>query len=103
MTECKSCCVELKSDETDLCNRCKADAGWYYDHIAYNQDTDCIDMRKVKIECPYCGRVFAALLSKFTKQIRHFTTDNDGECHAAEMETFCTKCRNRITFKISCC
>ena len=77
-------------------------AGWYRDGIAYNPDSDCMDLRKVKIECPVCGREFAALLSKHTIPIRHFTTDSDGEQHAVEMKTYCVKCKTAFTFKLDC-
>lgn len=77
-------------------------AGWYHDDIAYNQKTDEMDYRKVKITCPVCNRKFAALLSKYTKVIRHFRIDSDGELPAVEFETYCRKCRTKSTFKLEC-
>ena len=77
-------------------------AGWYQDDIAYNPETDCMDLRKVKIECPGCGREFAALLSKHTKPIRHFSIDSDGEMPAVEMKSYCIDCETEFTFKLDC-
>lgn len=102
MPECSDCCAPLGKGEFGKCERCKSFAGWYDDSIAYNPDTDCMDLRKVKVTCPYCGRVFAALLSKFTKPMRQFSTDLDGLCMAVECESFCRVCHNKITFKINC-
>lgn len=101
MRECDICYAPLKPDETGICNRCKCDAGWYSDSAAYNENNDTVDLRKIKITCPFCGRKFAAMLSKFTKLKRHTCPDQDDECMAAEMETFCLKCRNTITFTLS--
>ena len=77
-------------------------AGWYRDGIAYNPETDCMGLRKVKIECPECGREFAALLSKYTTPIRCFTVDSDGEQWAAEMKSYCVNCETEFTFKLDC-
>jgi hypothetical protein len=77
-------------------------AGWYHDDIAYNPETDCMDLRKVKIRCPECDREFAALLSKHTAPIRHFTIDMDGELHAVEMKTYCMKCKTDFAFNLDC-
>jgi len=99
--ECSECCVPLRYNETDKCDRCRHDAGFYHIIIAYNPATDCMDMRKVKITCPICGRKFAALLSKFTKATRHYFIDLDCEDPAVEMKTFCRKCKSEITFRMS--
>ncbi len=77
MTECSNCYAPLKKGEVGICDRCRHDAGIYSDSIAYNQETDEMDLRKVKITCPICGRQFAALLSKFTKAVRHYYLDSD--------------------------
>ena len=101
-TECSNCFAPLREGEVDKCDRCKHYAGFYHDDIAYNPETDCMDLRKVKIICPICGRKFVALLSKFTKPIRHYFLDSDCEYPAVEMETFCRKCKSEITFKMDC-
>ena len=100
--ECSNCYAPLRENETDTCDRCKADSGWYNDNAVCNPKTDKMDYRKIKITCPFCGRTFAALLSKFTKPIRHFWLDFDCECPAVEMESFCRKCGSKFTFKMSC-
>lgn len=41
-------------------------AGNYDVEDAWNSDTDRFDQRKVKVECPSCERVFAALCSPHT-------------------------------------
>ena len=100
--ECSNCYAPLKETEIDKCDRCKHYAGFYHDSIAYNQKTDCMDLRKVKISCPICGRKFAALLSKFTEPIQHYFLDSDYEYPAVEMKAFCRKCKSEITFKMDC-
>lgn len=45
------------------------DAGDFNDEDAYSPDTDNFDGRKVRIPCPHCGRVTAALLSPLTEWI----------------------------------
>ena len=41
-------------------------AGSYSDEDCYNDDTDGFDRRKIKVDCPNCKRVFAALCSPRT-------------------------------------
>lgn len=103
MTECSNCFAPLKEGEVDICNTCRHDAGIYTDSIAYNQETDEMDLRKVKIICPICGREFAALLSKFTQAIRSYYLDSDCEIGAVGFETYCRKCKSNITFRLECC
>ena len=100
--ECSNCYAPLREGETEKCNRCKHYAGFYHDDIAYNPGTDCMDLRKVKISCPICGREFVAMLSKFTKPIRYYWLDLDCEMPAVEMKMFCRKCKSEITFKLDC-
>jgi hypothetical protein len=100
--ECSNCYAPLKEHESGTCDRCKHYAGFYHVDIAYNPETDCMDLRKVKITCPVCSREFAPLLSKFTEPIRHYFLDLDCEMPAVEMKTFCRKCKSDITFKLDC-
>lgn len=100
--ECTNCYAPLKNGEAGKCDRCRHDAGFYHSDIAYNPKTDEMDFRKVKIMCPICGREFAALLSKFTQIDRYYYLDSDCEIGAARFETFCQKCKSKITFRMEC-
>jgi hypothetical protein len=42
-------------------------AGRYSDEGAYNCNTDKLDWRKIKVECPYCRKASAPMLSKKTR------------------------------------
>jgi|GEM_PF-4772988 len=37
----------------------------------WNPDTDKMDKRKLKVKCPHCERLFAALCSQKTKLVDH--------------------------------
>jgi hypothetical protein len=64
----------------------------YSDEDAYNDETDRYDLRKVKVACPGCKRVFAALCSPHTE-----TTSSGwrwvGCDHREPFVSYRTKCR----------
>lgn len=45
-------------------------AGDYSDEDAFNLDTEKFDNRKIKVECPGCGALFAPLCSRLTVPIQ---------------------------------
>lgn len=65
----------------------------------YNSESEKFDARKLKVDCPNCGRNFAALCSKKTEFIkstqRYFGCD-DLES-VSEFKTTCT-CGNDFRF-----
>lgn len=77
-------------------------AGYYHDDIAYNPDTDKMDLRKIKIICPGCQREFAALLSKHTEKIRLIMIGCDYDVPVVEMKSYCIQCKTAFTFKLDC-
>lgn len=76
-------------------------AGSYDGEYATNFDTDKLDPRKIKIQCPKCGRVFAALCSQKTKLVDSGMrwVGCDHREPYANYETAC-KCGSSLSFDV---
>lgn len=69
---------------------------------AWNFDTDKVDKRKIKIECPSCKRKFAALCSKSTTDNGHSNVGcPDYDDWASRHKTVCGKCKHEFEFMVA--
>jgi|APSaa5957512622_1039677.scaffolds.fasta_scaffold00181_17 hypothetical protein len=76
--------------------------GKFDDEDAFNVDTDRYDKRKVKIICPGCDRVFAALCSPLTEHLQSEWRWQGCEYKQPEADfvTRCGKCGTRFRFTV---
>lgn len=74
-------------------------AGNYSDSNAYNPETEKMDKRKIKVTCPHCKKISAALCSPKTELVDKgtFWVYSDGKEDYSKYQTEC-KCGKSYTF-----
>lgn len=75
-------------------------AGSYDDEECHNIDTEKFNASKLKVECPKCQRVFAALKSPHTKSGEGYWrwVGCDYKEPACDHTTKCVKCGTEFAF-----
>lgn len=76
-------------------------AKWDFDDEgAYNDETDTYDLRRVRVECPACGREQSPLCSPYSRLLvnewRWVGLD-----HKEPFATYVTRCRCKSAFKFT--
>ena len=83
----------LKVLQAGVIPKMKLNSGEYNISQAMNRETGRINYRNIKIKCPECNRVFAAMRSKHT----------DAVCNNVDYvkyKTFCKNCESEFEFKL---
>ncbi len=68
---------------------------------AHNYDTEKVDNRKIKVDCPSCNRRFAALCSSKTKHINTVNHGYEYDDWFSYYETTCVKCGATFKFAVT--
>ena len=75
------------------------DTKHYNGDVCHSDEQDEPVLRNLKIECPKCGRVFAAMLSKYTDYFGLGNTVSEEQAHTI-YKTMCYKCKTTFAFSV---